>query len=182
MKILLYLPVVAIFLACTTAGEQTAEKNGDTSSAQKTTVPDSPCEIVDAAKLRVLLEIDATYEIEMKAKNYNYPACSFSWEDGKVVNMVDIGRTVREFAAPSEVMIVLAKETDEAMYNRSISVYKDGVAVEGIGDRATWGEKMAQLTFQTGSLLFHVHVKVDIDMAVNKEKAEKIAAFILGQV
>ena len=158
---------------------ENSEKNEDMAGWD---VPGSPCEIINADDIRDLLKIDAQFEIDMQEKNYTYPACSFSWEDGKVVNSTDIGGRIMDFEAPSEVMVVLAKNIDEAKYERSIKVYHDAEPVSNLGDRAVWGTEMEQLTFQEGNLMFHIHVKMDNSDAINREAAIKIAEFILGKI
>lgn len=171
------------FTSCS-SGEDASETENKTKSEDTAgwDVPDSPCEIINANDIRDLLKIDAEFEIDMQEKNYTYPACSFRWEDGKVVNSTEIGGRIMDFEAPSEVMVVLAKDTDESKYERSIKVYHDAEPVSSVGDRAVWGTEMEQLTFQKDELLFHIHVKMDNMSAVNREAAIKIAEFILGKI
>jgi hypothetical protein len=171
-------------VACSDNGESTDESGEKKTEQSSTTkdISDNPCDLINADDMRTLLGVGTEYDISMEAKDYTFPACSFRWEDGKVKRTMEIGGREMTIDSPSEVMVVLVKDSNESKFDRSTSVYKDGVAVEGLGDEAMWGEEMSQLSFRKGSVMMHVNVKIDNDSAVNKEGAMNIANFLLGKL
>jgi len=144
--------------------------------------PDLPCDWVNAEELRDLMEVPKSIEIEMEARDYTFPACSFEWKDGKVIKTMEVAGRTMEIESPSEVMVVLVKEATAEKFERSTQVYKDGTAEAGIGDEAVWGAEMSQLTFRKGTVMMHIHVKADNESSVNKKKALFIAEFLLGKM
>ncbi|MCR9173542.1 MAG: hypothetical protein NXI10_13660 [bacterium] len=171
-------------MACNdTSGSK--DENGEKKTEEtsnKISVSDNPCDLINADDMRTLLNVGAEFEISIEAKDYTFPACSFRWEDGKVIKSMEVGGRSMSVDMPSEVMVVLVKEANEAKFERSTSVYKDGVSVDGLADEAMWGEAMSQLSFRKGSIMMHVNVKVDNDSAVNKDNAMKIAEFLIEKL
>lgn len=179
---LLFLGLIA--MACNSNSEssdESGEKNTD-KTASKATLPESPCDLINAVDMRSIMIVGSEFEISMEAKDYTYPTCSFRWEDDKVVKKMEVGGREMSVDMPSEVMVVLVKDADATKFQRSVKVYKDGEAISGFGDEAMWGEEMHQLTFRKGNVMMHVNVKADNDDAVNKANAEKIAKFLLAKM
>jgi hypothetical protein len=126
--------------------------------------------------------LDASIEISLEDKVYTYPTCTFNWKDGKVTKLMDIGGQKMEIELDSELLIVMVKDANESNYETSISVYSDGQNEGGIGDKATWSAKRAQLTFLFNTYLFHVHVRASNDDTVNKKNAIEIAGDIIAKL
>jgi len=47
----------------------------------------------------------------------------------------------------AELSIVLTKNGNKEIHETLVKYYKDGQAVSGVGDMATWSEKKTQITF-----------------------------------
>jgi hypothetical protein len=141
-----------------------------------------PCTLMSSDELKELLSLDASQEITVKSEDRTYPFCHYIWKDGKVHFVTKIGTTEIKTEIESEVMVVLVENATEAMYDRSVQVYKDGLEVESLGSKAMWGEKMRQVSVWNGNTLIHVNVKVNDDNSINKEKAMEIAQFILDKL
>lgn len=171
-------------LACSSNSEVNENEIAKDASDEVTAVivPDSPCEWINSDDIRNIIGVADAYEISQEAKDYTYPACSFRWEDKKVVKHMTVAGREMTVDMPSEVMVVLAKDIDAAKFERSVAVYEDGEVIDGVGDQAMWGDKMSQLTFRKGSLLLHVHVKVANETSVNKAKALEIADFLIKKM
>jgi len=179
---LLFFALFAVACSSSTESSDGSGEKATNNTAQKASVPDSPCDWINADDMRSLMNVGSEYEISMEAKDYTFPACSFRWEDNKVVKNMEVGGRQMSIDMPSEVLVVLVKDADAAKFQRSVKVYKDGEAVSGYGDEAMWGEQMHQLTFRKGNVMMHVNVKADNDDAVNKANAEKIAKFLLDKM
>jgi hypothetical protein len=171
------------FTACG-GGEETNKDNPTTNDAPDTeeqaNVPaDSPCELLDESDVRALFGVDASIEITIEDKDYTYPTCKYEWKDKKVQMTTKVGSMEVTTDLPSEIMLVMVNNVNEKMFDRSVSVYKDGVEVKGLGEKAMWGEKIAQLSVMKGGMMYHIHVKADNDDSINKENAIAIAKKIL---
>lgn len=142
-------------------------------------ISDSPCDLIGVSDIQTIFGLDAGLNITQEEKDLTYPTCSFKWEDKKVEQVVQVGSTTVRTDIASEVMIVMVKNANEKMFERSTSVYKDGVEVSEVGDKAIWGEKMTQLSVLGNGMMFHIHVKADNDDTVNKAKAIAIAKYLL---
>lgn len=184
-KLILFASCLSLFMvsACSGESDNSKEENSDEKkTSQAAAIPDSPCELVSSENIRQIVGVDAAFEITMQDKEYTYPTCKFEWEDQKVKKTMEVGGRTMEIDMPSEVLLVLVKDVNEKMFNRSTQVYKDGEDVSGVGEMAVWGDELAQLTFLKGSVMMHVHVKVNNDNVVNKKKAIEIAEFILEKI
>jgi len=143
---------------------------------------DSPCELISLEEVKKRFNLDASIEISLEDKVYTYPTCTFSWIDGEVTKLMDIGGQKMEIELDSKLLIVMVKDANESNYETSISVYSDGQDEDDIGDKATWSAKRAQLTFLYNSYLFHVHVRASNDDVVNKMDAIEIAGDIIAKL
>lgn len=185
-KVFLLIALVPVLLACTsnesTASSTSLEKKVETQKSAKLSGPVSPCELVPVDVVRAMFAVADDIQIEMKDRVLTYPTCSFEWEDGKVVHTMQAGTNELHINMPSEVMIVMVKDAVESMYNTSIQVYKDIETVDNIGEMASWGAKMAQLTFLSNHYMFHVHVRTSNDNEENKAKASEVAKLIIGKL
>lgn len=181
---LLYgLPIAALLLSCSAPAEsEDAIPKAKTQTEQQAVVSENPSEWISADDIRSIIGVGSSFEIDEEFKDYTFPACSYEWDDKKVTKTMQVGGSPMEIAMPSEVMIVLAQNIDAKKFERSTAVYKDGISVEGFGDEAVWGEEMSQLSFRQGSLMWHIHVKVDNDSAVNKKHAQAIASFLIKKM
>ena len=143
---------------------------------------DSPCELILLEEVKQRFNLDASIEITFEDKVYTYPTCAFSWKDGKVTKSMDIGGQKMDIELDSKLLLVMVKDANESNFETSISVYSDGQSEDGIGDKATWSDQRAQLTFLFNSYLFHVHIRASNDNAVNKKNAIEIAKSIIAKL
>lgn len=186
MKIqtLLFASLLAFSFSACGSGEEPATNNdssSDIAQSVETDAPpaDSPCELFSEADVRDLFGVAETIEISIEDKDYTYPTCSYKWEDKKVQRTTKVGSMEVTTDMPSELMLVTVSNANEKMFDRSVQVYKDGIPVEGVGEKAMWGEQMAQLSVMGNGMLYHIHVKANNDDSINKEKAIAIAKKIL---
>lgn len=142
----------------------------------------SPCELVLVDDVRSICNVGSEFEISQEDKEYTHPTCTFKWEDGKVTHKMNIGGNEMSVGMPSEVMIVMVVNSNEQMFTQSTSVYKDGVNVEGVAEKATWTSKMSQLTILSNGYLFHVHLKSSNDDTVNKKQAIEVVELLMSKL
>lgn len=183
-KTTLVLAMPFFLFSCGNSEENTSSDDsasGSEKSAASILNVESPCELISSEDVVSFCDVASEFKIVQEDKMLTYPTCIFKWEDGKVNGSVDIGGTPVNFDMPSEVLIVMVKNTSEKMFEQSTTVYKDGVDVN-IGDKAIWGVKMSQLTFLAKGYMFHVRVKVSNDDESNKQKASKIAKMLIGKL
>ena len=139
----------------------------------------SPCDLVSVEDVKSICKVSDEFEIIREDKAYTHPTCTFKWKDGKVTKLMRVAGREITTDMPSEIMIVMVNNSNEKMFAQSTSVYKDGVPVNGVGEKATWGTTMSQLTFLSNGYMFHVHVKVSNDYEDNKQKAMEIAHLLI---
>jgi len=142
----------------------------------------SPCELISVDDVKSICNVSNEFKIVQEDKVYTHPTCTFNWEDGKVTHAMNVGGRDITTDIPSEVMVVMVSSSNEEMFGRSTSVYKDGVSVDKVGQKAMWGIKMSQLTFLSNGYMFHVHIKVSNDNEDNKQKAIEIAHLLISKV
>lgn len=152
-----------------TSEEQTAQPV--TESAPKSI--GSPCELVSVADIKAVFSPQT--EVDMEDKMLTYPTCKYAWKDGSFVDEKNIGGTKVKIVMPQEVMLVMVQNADANMFSQATAVYKDGVDLEEMGEKAIWSNQMHQLTFIKNGTMLHVNVSVANDNAINKEKAMAIA-------
>ncbi len=126
---------------------------------------DSPCELISTVEVKGFCSIPSDIEIEQLAKDYTYPTCVFKDKSGISI-----------------VTIVMVKNAKEDMFEISTGVYKDGISIDGVGEKAKWGAKMSQLSFLAKGYMFHVNVIALSDSEENKKVAMDIARFLVGKV
>ncbi len=182
-KINLLIAVVFLFLlACNNKENKTNTTQNEIT--KKNTIPEkssninSPCELISMDDVKRIFTV-AEHPIEMKDVVYTYPTCVYKWEDGKVTWTQSIAGQEIKGNTPSEVLIVMVKNSNENMYNRSIKVYKKSQIIPNLGDIAVWDSRMSQLTFLSNNYMFHVHVKVSNEETENKNKAIEVSNFII---
>lgn len=142
----------------------------------------SPCEFVSEAKIKEVLGIPSEASTEIKDVMRTYPTCFYKWESIKFSTKRTIAGKEVSLDFPAEAAIILVGKASEKMFNTSTSVYKDGEAIDGIGDMAMWGTRMSQLTFVAKGTMIHLHVKASGDAIANKAKAVELAALIIQKL
>jgi len=145
-------------------------------------LPGSPCELISVDDVKSICNVSNEVEIVQEDKVYTHPTCTFEWKDGKVTHVMSVGGRDMTIDLPSEVMIVMVSNSNEKMFGQSTSVYKDGVSVDEVGEKAMWGIKMSQLTFLSNGYMFHVHIKVSDDNEDNKQKAIEVAHLLSSKI
>ena len=140
----------------------------------------SPCELITDDEIKLLFSIPSDLTLIRKDRVLTYPTCSFEWEDGKVQKIME--SLNMKIDLPSELMIVMVKNSDEKKFEASAKVYKDGVPVKDLGDVAAWGDRMLQLSFLSNGYMFHIHVKASNEAKINKEKAIEIAGLLIDKL
>ena len=138
---------------------------------------DSPCELLSTEEMANVCSIPSTVEITQLAKMYTYPTCVYSWNDGKCIQESFSGGH-STFVVDNNVMIVMVEDATDDIFEMSTGVYKDGVSVDNVGEKAMWGEKMSQLSFMAKGYMFHVNVKILPSAEENKKAAIDIARFL----
>ncbi len=188
-KALLLIFVFTLTIACGNSETSKAE-NGQTEvvTTEKADAPkatekeSSPCGFVTEAKMKEVLALPTDAITEMKDVMRTYPTCFYEWDTVAYTKTQTIGGKEINLDFPAEAAIVLVKNANEKMFERSTKVYKDGVAINGIGDMAIWGSGMSQITFLAKGTMIHLHVRVTKDAAANKEKAVALAALIIEKL
>ncbi|CAM3307381.1 hypothetical protein [Aequorivita lipolytica] len=156
-----------------------SEKDDSTAENENAT---SPCGLVTETKIKEVLGIPADDLTEIKDVMRTYPSCFYKWETIAFTTKKSIAGQEVILNYPAEASIVLVKNATEKMFGISTKVYKDGVAIDGIGDLAIWGSTMSQLTFLTKGTMIHLHVRISDDATANKVKAVELAALIIEQL
>jgi hypothetical protein len=188
MKKSIVLIISCIFaIACGNSETSKSEKT-DTIVAEKEAAPtkaesaSSPCEFISEAKVKEVLGIPAEAPTEMKDVMRTYPTCFYKWETVTFSTKRSVAGQEVTLNYPAEVTIVLVGKASAKMFETSTSVYKDGEAVDSIGDMAMWGTRMSQLTFIAKGTMIHLHVKTSLDAADNKKKAIELANLIIQKL
>ncbi len=185
LKIFLFVASIPLFSVCTSTpngADQVADQEQTHNTKTHLRGHQSPCEFISVEEVRHLFSVPDDIQIEKKDRVLTYPTCSFKWQDGKVVTMMQAGPSQVALRKPSELMIVMVKDANASMYNTAIKVYKDVEPVKDIGEMASWGATMTQLSFLSHNYLFHVHVKASNDDAKNKTQAIAVARRIVAQL
>src|SRR5690606_26478207 len=110
-------------------------------------------------------------DVRKESKVLTYPACVFTWPN-LIVNRTTYtyGEGIIE-KLPAEVKLIMIRNSDLNAYSRAIKTYSDPETIEGLGEGATWGNRLSQLTFFSTNHIFHVTVQVSDDLQTNKSVA-----------
>lgn len=168
-----------LFLSIGIVSCQDKKENKKSERNEHTSIDISPCQFLTNTEIKNALDIPADAQTSKVEKNTAYPSCFYKWESITFPYEVYKGRMADY---PAELSIVLAANTNKKLYERSISVYKDGEVIDGVGEMATWSKKMSQITFLYKTNLIHVHTKTSADAAANKSKSIKIAKLIIERL
>ncbi|WP_157429266.1 hypothetical protein [Aequorivita sublithincola] len=190
MKKSLLLIVACIFaIACGNSETSKAESTQtEAITNEKEAAPEviesasSPCGFVTEEKIKEILGIPADDLAEIKDVVRTYPTCFYKWKTTAFTTKKTVAGQEISLNYPAEASIVLVENANEKMFGISTKVYKDGVTVDGIGDMATWGSRMSQLTFLAKGTMIHLHVRISDDAAANKVKAVALAALIIEKL
>ena len=172
---------IILLAACNTTEKKTTEVQDKSATFEKPAPINSPCELISLEEVKRMFTI-TEYPIELKDVVYTYPTCIFRWKDGKIITTVSFGGQEIKSVRPSEVLIVMVKNANVAMFKQATSIYKQPQEISTIGSMAIWDVKMAQLTFLSNNYLFHVHVKVSNNDTENKEKAVEVSKLIIKKI
>ncbi len=142
---------------------------------------ESPCELISDQDIRNICSVSTEFEITQLAKIYTYPTCTFSWKDGKNIKKVGMNKGI-DFVAENEIMIVMVAKANQKSFEVSTKVYKDAEFIDGVAEKAVWGEKMSQLSVLVNGYMFHINVKILPEPEENKKIAIEIGRFLEGKV
>lgn len=180
-NLLIIVAIFSISLACNTK-KSTLSDNQEGAKVQSSgnnETDKSPCDLVDLTTLQKFLSIPEDTTPEIKDVMRTYPSCFYEWENISFSKTKMVGNNEMKLDYPTQVSIILVKDANEDMYQQSIKVYKDAKAQDGIGEMATWGEKMSQITFLSNGYMVHLHVEMSSKASENKQNALKIASEIV---
>jgi hypothetical protein len=142
----------------------------------------SPCLLITSEWVKGAFQISDNFNIKTEDEVLTYPTCTYTWEDGKVTRKQKIGSQEINIKLPSKIMIVMVQNASPSMFEASTNVYKQAQSVGGVGEMATWGSDMSQLSFFSKKFLFHVNVKASNDNNENRRKAYNIAQTIISKL
>lgn len=165
---------LAIF-ACKNPEKSTEEGVHEVELSEHRDLDRSPCEVLTEAEIKKALEIPADAQTSTTQKSTTYPVCFYKWESISFPYEVFKGRMADR---PAELSIVWATNVNPKLYKQSISVYKNPETINNLGEMATWGNKMGQVTFLKDGNLIHVKAKITADAASNKAKSIRVARII----
>ncbi len=142
----------------------------------------TPCDLITDTELKTILGISDDHEARIQDKIFAYPTCIYTWDDLLVPS------TAPDFAnppgqdQPAEVRITMIRKADEGAYNRAIKTYVDPQTIDGVGEMATWGERLSQLTFLEQEHIFHVLVQASENQEKNKTAAIEIGKMMVKAI
>ncbi|MDR6299606.1 hypothetical protein [Mesonia maritima] len=178
-KTIVFFVIILAVLACKNSEKSSTEEMQEVEMTAHSKVNQSPCELLTDAEIKKALAIPADAETSKVKKNTTYPACFYKWESitfpYEVFNRHMTNR-------PAEMSIVWAINVNKKLYKQSIAVYKDGEAIDNVGEMAIWSEKMGQITFLKGGNLIHVKAEISADNAFNKAKSIKVAKLFANKL
>lgn len=138
----------------------------------------SPCELLTISQTNSVLKYEDSAP-EIKDEVLTYPTCTYDWNDISFPVVQTIGSQEITIDHTPRLTLVMVANATESMYETSIKVYSDGETLDGVGERATWGDQMTQLSLLSDGYLIHVYVKVDADADENQTKAVALAKLIV---
>jgi hypothetical protein len=161
-------------LACNNKENKT---NSTEKTSEKLAAINSPCELISMEEVKSIFAVELP--IEKKDVVNTYPTCIYRWKDGKITTSVTFGGQEIKSSIPSEVLIVMVQNANEAMFKQSTSIYKQPREISNVGTMAIWDERMSQLTLLSNNYMFHVHVKVSNNAIENKKKLLRLPTILL---
>lgn len=185
-NILKLLLVCAMLPACDNSEKKDAEriveniinnKNEDNSAGARS--GDSPCSLLSETMVNRILEIPEQAPSEIRDEVLTFPTCSYKWKTIKYSKKQTIAGKEMTLSYPATLLIVMVENASTELYNRSVKVYKDGLELKSVGEKAVWGDAMSQLTFLKDGNLIHLNVKLSLDKQDNKDKAIALANAII---
>lgn len=166
MKNLLF--VLTVFILLSSCG-----KDDSTTKKEK-----SPCSLLSEAEIKEILSLPENAPTTMEDEELTYPTCSYKWETITYEGQINISGQTITYDEPYSLMIVLVADANKSMYERSIVVYKDAEKIADLGEMATWGESMSQVSFLSNGSLVHLHLKISGKNSENKNKAIELAKLV----
>lgn len=176
MKNLLVILAFLFTISC----ENDPLSSGDTSvtTDEEVSIKTNPCTLIDEVEIKEILSLPMDAPSEIKNTERTYPTCFYKWKTIQFSKKMKIGDTEKEIDYPTEMSIVLVDNATKEMYKKSTKVYKDGQAVNDVGEMATWGGQMNQLSFLSNGYMVHLHLQKSNDAEENKAVAIKMADLI----
>jgi len=181
--------LVALISACAdTASEETNGLKSDEEElvAEQTEKENfliqTPCDLITDTELKTILGISDDHEARIQDKIFAYPTCIFTWDDLLVRSTVPDFGTPPEQDKPAEVRITMIRKADVGTYDRAIKTYVDPQTIDGVGEMATWGDRLSQLTFLAQEHIFHVLVQASENQEKNKAAAIEIGKMMVQAI
>lgn len=183
-ELLTLLTLLLMGFACTNhstvdgnKGFPVAKMNAITSGTVK-----SACQLIGEKEIKRILSIPSDANSSIKDVVRTYPTCFYKWEAIKIEEEKIIAGNKFRSNYPAELSLVLVQSANEKMFETSVTTYKDGVDVKGIGEAAIWGDQLSQLTILSNGTMVHIHVKVSTESEDNKMKAIEVAKKIIEKL
>lgn len=178
MKNLLFI-IFSFILITSCGGNSTKTKTTEAVSTKaKSSEAVSPCSLLTEAEIKDMLSIPADAPTTKEDVVYTYPTCSYEWETLIYEKNTTIGDQQMALKYPYKLMIVLVANANKSMYDKSVIVYKDGENIANLGQMATWGDSMSQVTFLAGGKMIHLSLKISGDNKENRDKAIELAKLV----
>lgn len=178
MKNLLF--ILFGFILLTSCGGNSSKSNTTEPSATqaKSSKKISPCSLLSEAEIKDILSLPSDAPTTMEDAVYTYPTCTYEWETLVYERNTTIGGKEMALEYPYKLTIVLVANADKSMYNKSIVIYQDGENVPSLGEMATWGDGMSQLSFLSKGNMVHLNLTISGDKRENKDKAIELAKLV----
>lgn len=189
-RVVFYTFIVVTFITgcADTASEETNEPASD--EEVQTTLQEekenfliqTPCDLITDTELKTILGISDDHEARIQDKIFAYPICIFTWDDLLVPSTVPNFGTPPAQDQPAEVRITMIRKADKGTYDRAIKTYVDPQKIDGVGEMATWGDRLSQLTFLEQEHIFHVLVQAGENQEKNKAAAIEIGKMMVKAI
>jgi len=175
-KVLLIISILISATACKNNENPNSMTNKTAKEEKKA------CDLITETEIKNLLAIPDSAVTLIENEAPTHPTCFYTWESVIYTRTRNIGGQDLNLEYPAKASIVLVENANEGMYKASLNAYKDPQGENGIGDMATWGADLSQLTFVAKDFLVHINVKVASDENDNKEKAIKLAKLVIDRL
>jgi len=73
----------------------------------------------------------------------------------------------------------ITQEVEAMGKNTEVTIQSSMETIEGVGDQASWSERMQQLTVRDGAQIFHLSVKVEDEPEANLELTKQLARALI---